>query len=30
MGVDVYPMHQAGDERVVVYVRPQHTTQMGA
>ena len=30
MGVDVYPMHQPGDERVVVYVRPQHTTQMGA
>jgi hypothetical protein len=28
--VDVYPMHQPGDERVVVYVRPQHTTQMGA
>ena len=30
MGVDVYPMHQPGDERVVVYVKPQHTTQMGA
>jgi PPOX class probable F420-dependent enzyme len=30
MGVDVYPMHQPGDERVFVYVRPQHTTQMGA
>jgi PPOX class probable F420-dependent enzyme len=30
MGVDVYPMHQPGDERIVVYVRPQHTTQMGA
>ena len=30
MGVDVYPMHQPGDERVVVYVRPRHTTQMGA
>ncbi len=30
MGVDVYPMHQPGDEGVVVYVRPQHTTQMGA
>ena len=30
MGVDVYPMHQPGDERVVVYVRLQHTTQMGA
>ena len=30
MGVDVYPMHQPGDERVVVYVTPRHTTQMGA
>lgn len=30
MGVDTYPLHQTGDERVVVYVRPQHTTQMGA
>jgi hypothetical protein len=30
MGADVYPMHQPGDERVVVYVRPQYTTQMGA
>ena len=27
---DVYPLHQPGDERVVVYVRPQHTTQIGA
>jgi len=26
----VYPLHQPGDERIVVYVRPQHTTQMGA
>ena len=30
MGVDEYPMHQPGDERVVLYVKPQHTTQMGA
>lgn len=30
MGVDVYPLHQPGDERVVVYVKPRHTTQMGA
>ena len=30
MGRDVYPFHQPGDERVVVYVRPRHTTQMGA
>ncbi len=29
MGVDEYPLHQPGDERVVVYVRPRHTTQMG-
>ena len=27
---DVYPNHQPGDERVVVLVRPEHTTQMGA
>ena len=30
MGRDEYPFHQPGDERVVVHVRPQHTTQMGA
>ncbi|QIN82567.1 TIGR03618 family F420-dependent PPOX class oxidoreductase [Rubrobacter tropicus] len=30
MGRDVYPFHQPGDERVVVHVRPRHTTQMGA
>ena len=30
MGVDVYPIHQPDDERVVVYVKPRHTTQMGA
>ena len=30
MGVDKYPWHQPGDERVVVVVQPQHTTQMGA
>ena len=30
LGLEEYPMHQPGDERVVVYVRPQHTTQMGA
>ncbi len=29
MGQDVYPGHQPGDERVVVVVRPEHTTQMG-
>lgn len=30
MDRDVYPFHQPGDERVVVYVTPKHTTQMGA
>ena len=30
MGVDRYPNHRPGDERVVVYVKPGHTTQMGA
>ncbi|WP_304453096.1 PPOX class F420-dependent oxidoreductase [Nocardiopsis sp. YSL2] len=25
---DVYPWHQPGDERVVVYVRPVHSTKM--
>jgi len=29
MDLDVYPGHQPGDERVVVVVRPEHTTQMG-
>ena len=29
MGEDVYPWHQPGDERVVVVVRPEHTTRMG-
>ena len=27
---DEYPFHQPGDERVVVFVEPKHTTQMGA
>ena len=26
---DVYPWHQDGDHRVIVKVRPEHTTQMG-
>lgn len=30
LGLDEYPYHQPGDERIVVYVRPEHTTQMGA
>ena len=29
MGQDVYPWHRPGDERVVVVVRPEHTTKMG-
>jgi hypothetical protein len=29
MGVDAYPFHQPGDERVVVVVEPTRTTQMG-
>ena len=29
MGQEVYPWHQPTDERVVVYVKPERTTQMG-
>jgi PPOX class probable F420-dependent enzyme len=29
LGVDEYQNHQPGDERVVVYVEPRHTTHMG-
>jgi PPOX class probable F420-dependent enzyme len=29
LGVDRYPNHQPGDERIVLYVEPRHTTQMG-
>ena len=29
LGADRYPWHREGDERVVVVVRPQHTTRMG-
>ena len=29
LGVDEYQNHRPGDERVVVLVRPQHTTKMG-
>ncbi|HYP20469.1 MAG TPA: PPOX class F420-dependent oxidoreductase, partial [Chloroflexia bacterium] len=29
MGQDVYPWHNPGDERVVVVVEPQRTSQMG-
>lgn len=30
MGKDTYPFHQPGDKRVVVKVRPTHTTSMGS
>jgi PPOX class probable F420-dependent enzyme len=29
MGVDEYPYHQPGDERVTLHIRPEHTTGMG-
>ena len=29
MGVETYPFHQPGDERVIMLVEPIHTTQMG-
>jgi PPOX class probable F420-dependent enzyme len=29
MGKEKYPWHRPGEERVVVYVKPQHTTKMG-
>ena len=29
MGVDEYPFHQPGDERVIMLVDPVHTTQQG-
>lgn len=29
MGVDKYPWNQPGDERVIVVVEPEHTSQMG-
>jgi PPOX class probable F420-dependent enzyme len=30
LGLDEYPYHQPGDERIVLYIEPEHTTQMGA
>ena len=30
LGLDKCPYRQPGDERVVIFVRPEHTTQMGA
>jgi hypothetical protein len=29
LGLDRYLNHRPGDERIVVFVRPEHTTQMG-
>lgn len=29
MGVDTYPWHNPTDERIVIVVEPEHTTQMG-
>jgi hypothetical protein len=29
LGLDKYPYHQPSDERVIVFVRPKHKTQMG-
>lgn len=29
LGMDTYPWHQPGDERLVVVVQPEHTTHMG-
>ena len=30
LGMDEYPYHQPGDERVIIHIKPEHTTQMGA
>jgi PPOX class probable F420-dependent enzyme len=30
LGQDKYPWHRPGDERVVIIIEPEHTTQMGA
>jgi len=30
MGVDSYPWHNPADERIVIVVEPEHTTQMGS
>ncbi len=29
MGVDTYPYPQPGDQRIVLYIQPEHTTSMG-
>lgn len=30
IGLDTYPNHKPGDERVVIVVEPEHTSQMGS
>ena len=30
LGMDKYPNHRPGDERIVLFVRPEHTTKMGS
>ena len=29
MGEDIYPWHRPGDERVVLVIKPEHTTRLG-
>jgi hypothetical protein len=29
LGMDEYPWNQPGDERVIIYIKPEHTTHMG-
>lgn len=29
MGVETYPYNQPGDERIILYIQPEHTTSMG-
>lgn len=29
MGLDTYPYNQPGEERIVLYIQPEHTTSMG-
>ena len=30
LGIDEYQNHRPGDERIVIFVRPEHTTKMGS
>lgn len=29
MGVDTYPYNQPGEQRIILYIQPEHTTSMG-